>query len=236
MKESTDQQSTATKARGSVLPEKAQWHGKIAAIFIWALVSCLAATLRWRWIDLESLKTAVNSQRYIFVIWHNRLSLSPIIYRHLMRHRGPNRHLAALVSASKDGGMLTEILKLFRITGIRGSSSRRGAQALRELGTQAGQGRDLALTPDGPRGPRYELKPGVIALAQITGLPIVPISFRLGWKWSLKSWDRFQIPLPFSLCEVQVAKPILVPSDTSESGRESLSLHLKSILTDITHD
>ena len=219
-----------------MVPEKARWHGKIAASLIWALISCFAATLRWRWHDPESLKTATNSQRYIFVIWHNRLSLSLIIYRHIMRHRGPHRHLAALVSASKDGGMVTEILKLFRVTGIRGSSSRRGAQALRELVTQAGQGRDLALTPDGPRGPCYELQPGVIALAQITGLPLVPISFRLGWKWSLKSWDRFQIPLPFSVCEVYVAKPILVPSDTSETGRESLRLHLKSILAEITHD
>jgi len=130
--------------------------------------------------------------------------------------------LAALVSASKDGAFLTAILERFGVQPVRGSSSRRGAQALLELATWAERGYDLAITPDGPRGPRYVVQDGTMALAQITGLPVVPASFRLEWKIQLKSWDRFQIPVPFSRCEIYVGKMLTVPRDISDEEREKL--------------
>ena len=108
----------------------------------------------------------------------------------------------AIVSASRDGAFLTGILEYFKVQPVRGSSSRRGPQALLELTTWAERGYDLAITPDGPRGPRYVVQDGVISLAQLTGLPIVPVSYYVNWKIRVKSWDRFQIPLPFSLCEM----------------------------------
>jgi len=127
-----------------------------------------------------------------------------------------------LVSASKDGAFLSAILERFGVQPVRGSSSRRGAQALLELATWAERGYDLAITPDGPRGPIYVVQDGTMTLAQITGLPIVPASFRLQWKIQLNSWDRFQIPLPFSRCEIYLGKMTTVPRDISDEEREQL--------------
>ena len=90
--------------------------------------------------------------------------------------------------------------------------SRRGPQALLELTTWAERGYDLAITPDGPRGPRYVVQDGVMSLAQLTGLPIVPVSFYAKWKIRVKSWDRFQIPLPFSFCEMHLGKAVFCPA------------------------
>ena len=126
--------------------------------------------------------------------------------------------LAAMVSASKDGGFLAGILECFNVQPVRGSSSRRGPQALLELTTWAERGYDLAITPDGPRGPCYVVQEGVMSLAQVTGLPIVPVSYHVNWKIRVNSWDRFQIPLPFSRCEMIYAKPIFVPREATCRG------------------
>src|SRR5436189_6328705 len=115
--------------------------------------------------------------------------------------------MAAMVSASKDGAFLAAILERFKVQPVRGSSSRRGRQALPELTTWAERGYDLAITPDGPRGPCYVVQHGVMSLAQVSGLPIIPFSFCADWKLRPKSWDRFQIPLPFSRCEIILEKP-----------------------------
>ncbi len=174
---------------GVVIPELARWHGRLVARLVWVVVNLMALTLRWRWVDRSGLIDPDGQRRIIFAIWHNRLSLSLVIYRRILGGLGKGRRLAAIVSASKDGGLLAHVLELFHVQGVRGSSSRRGAQALRELVTAAEQGMDLAVTPDGPRGPKYEPHPGVIALAQMTGLPVVPVGVTLGWKWTLMSWD-----------------------------------------------
>jgi hypothetical protein len=139
-----------------------------------------------------------------------------------------------MVSASRDGGLLARILELFRVHPVRGSSSRRGPQALRELTTLAESGSDLAITPDGPRGPCYVVQDGVIALAQLTGLPIVPISFHLAWKHQARSWDRFQIPFPFSRCDVRAGAPLRIPRQTSDTEREALRQQLETALRQLT--
>ena len=221
---------------GVIVPETARWHGRIAGWIVWAVVSLVAASLRWRWKDRSGMLEPQDSRRMIFAIWHNRLFLSLILYRKGIGSRKPGRRMAAIVSASRDGGLLAHVLKLFGVVGIRGSSSRRGAQALRELKSAAEAGLDLAVTPDGPRGPRYEPHPGVVALAQMSGLPIVPVSYRLGWKWTLKSWDGFQIPLPFSVVEVELAEPILVPREADETERERIRQELRAALLSITSD
>ena len=221
---------------GLVVPEAARWHGRLAAWIIAMLARLLASSLRWHWTDHSFFNDTSTEQRAIFAIWHNRLALSLILYHRHVARCGQRRRLAALVSASRDGGLLARVLELFDVVGIRGSSSRRGAPALRELVSAASDGCDLAVTPDGPRGPRYEPHPGVVSLAQITQLPIVPVSFRLGWKWTLRSWDRFQIPIPFSRCEVVFGEPIWVPRSTDEAGRELSRILLRERLVAITRD
>jgi lysophospholipid acyltransferase (LPLAT)-like uncharacterized protein len=156
-------------------------------------------------------------------------------YRYLKIHN-PTQGLAVMVSASKDGGFLTAILECFQVRPVRGSSSRRGPQALLELTTWAERGYDLALTPDGPRGPRYEVQDGVTSLGQVTGLPIMPCSWNLGWKLQVKSWDGFQIPLPFSRCEMIFEKPIRISREASDAERETLRRQLESTLRQMSKD
>jgi lysophospholipid acyltransferase (LPLAT)-like uncharacterized protein len=141
-----------------------------------------------------------------------------------------------MVSASRDGAFLTHILKLFDVEPVRGSSSRRGPQALWEMVSKARSGFDLAITPDGPRGPRYEAQYGAIDLSKITGLPIVPIGYSVNWKIRFKSWDGFILPLPFSKCDVFIGKPIYVPTDSTEGEREAFRKHLEDSLKKITKD
>ncbi len=141
-----------------------------------------------------------------------------------------------MVSASKDGGFLAGNSGTFqRAAGAR-FISRRGPQALLELTTWAERGYDLAITPDGPRGPCYVVQDGVMSLAQLTGLPIVPVSILRELENRLKSWDRFQIPLPFSLCEMNSAKPIFVPREATDAEREKLRKQLEAELRAITRD
>ena len=142
----------------------------------------------------------------IFCFWHNRLALCVELYFLFRRKQYAPAGVAGLVSASKDGALLAAVFERFGVLAVRGSSSRRGAQALRELSTWSERGYDLAITPDGPRGPRYKLAEGAAGLAQITGRQILPVSYYLKWKVQLNSWDGFQIPLPFTICEVNVGR------------------------------
>ncbi|MBI5774005.1 MAG: lysophospholipid acyltransferase family protein [Verrucomicrobia bacterium] len=226
---------TPNKTSGVVIPHSLKWHGRLVAAAIYGVARGLSATLRFHWHDESGLFNGTLPQPAIFAIWHNRLALSMPIHLFFARCHG-RKKLAALVSASRDGGLLARVLEHFDTQPVRGSSSRRGPQALRELTTWAERGYDLAITPDGPRGPRYVVQEGVLSLAQITGLPIVPVSYEHGWKWSLKSWDRFQIPLPFSRVNATLGAPLRVPRGATEEEREQLRLELERRLKEITRD
>jgi len=189
----------------------------------------LAGTLRYR-INGGRGPARLPEEPVIFALWHNRLCLSMKVYESFVRPHHRHDHLAALISASKDGAFLAAVLQAFGVQAVRGSSSRRGAQAVLELSSWAGRGYDLAVTPDGPRGPRHVVQDGVMALAQVTGLLIVPYSCQLGWKIQLKSWDRFQIPLPFSRCEMTFGEPIRVPREATEVERSQLREQLQAVL------
>jgi lysophospholipid acyltransferase (LPLAT)-like uncharacterized protein len=218
------------------VPQQPKWHGRLAARLIWLAANALAATLRWRWRDESNLFANGGQEPVIFCLWHNRLALSLILFRRYVQARQPQRKLAALVSASRDGGMLARALELFGVVPVRGSSSRRGPQALRELVTAAEQGCDLAITPDGPRGPCYVVQDGIASLAQLTGRAIVPVSYELSWKWRLKSWDQFQVPLPFARCEVHLGEPVRIPRDATDAERETLRCELETRMKNLTRD
>lgn len=132
-------------------------------------------------------------QPVIWTFWHNRMFVVP-----LLRERAAHRSGAVLTSASRDGAIIAAVMKSFRLRSVRGSTSRRGATALLQLTVALEGGEDAAVTPDGPRGPRYRLGPGVVFLAQRTGAGILPIHIEYSRAVRLKSWDRFMIPLPFS--------------------------------------
>ncbi len=226
----------STTPSGPVIPHRPKWHGRLAARLIWLVSSSVAATLRWSWRDETKLFENGGKEPVIFCLWHNRLALSLILFRRYVQARQPQRKMAALVSASRDGGMLARVLELFDVEPVRGSSSRRGPQALRELVSAGERGRDLAITPDGPRGPCYVVQEGIISLAQLTGMAIVPASFHLSCKWRLKTWDRFQVPLPFARCEVQLGPPVRIPRDASDAERKQLRAELEARMQAITRD
>ena len=224
------------KSSGVVVPHSPKWHQRLAAALICGLIRSLAATLRFSFNDRSGMFVGEPKEAVIFAIWHNRLALSLVMYRKYVQRRQPTRHMAAMVSASRDGALLARILELFDVEPVRGSTSRRGPQALRELTTWGERGYDLAITPDGPRGPCYVVQEGVMALAQLTGLPIAPVSYHLNWKFRPRSWDRFQVPLPFARCEVTIGEVMRVPREASEAEREQLRLKLERTLKAITCD
>lgn len=195
----------------------------------------VAATLRWT-LSSNSLEMVRQAQPVIFAVWHNRQLIGPELYRRYFRSAMPFRRLASIASASRDGAIAARFLELSDTAAVRGSSSRRGARALTELIDLARQGFDIAVTPDGPRGPRYEVKPGIIALAQHAQAPIIPICYHMSRKRVLRSWDGFQIPLPFSRCEIQVGEPLRVASDLDDTARSDLAQELQTRLVRITRD
>jgi len=224
------------KSGGVVVPHKARWHQRFAAVLIGLFIRAVTMTVRFRLDDRSGPFNGAPGEKFIFAVWHNRLALCLMLYRRYAVRSEPDRRMAAIVSASRDGGMLARILEHFNVEPVRGSSSRRGGQALREMVSWAERGCDLGITPDGPRGPCYKVQEGVISTAQLTGLPIVPASYHLNWKIRLKSWDRFQVPLPFARCEVSVGKIMRVPRQATDAERESLRQQLEADLRQITRD
>ena len=229
--------AAANLKRGVVIPHQPKWYQRLAAALVVFLVRAMGRTIRFRPDDRSGYFQNIRPPtKFIIALWHNRLALSTNLYERYARQYEPGRRMAAMVSASRDGGVLAKILEDLGIEPVRGSSSRRGAQALVEMTTYAEQGYDLAITPDGPRGPRYEVQEGVITTAQCTGLPIVPVSYHLNWKIHMKSWDKFQIPLPFARCDVIMGKPLFVPREISDEQREIYRKQLEQSLREISRD
>lgn len=196
------------------------------------LVTGLGATVRYRIVDPHGVLALAGREPVIFVFWHNRIFLMPHLFRRYWRQRGRDR-VAVLISRSRDGQLLADVLAAFQLRCVRGSSSRGGAEALRELAQLVREGFDVGITPDGPRGPRYVLQPGCVRLAELTGAPIVPVGYRLSHKLTLRSWDAFQVPVPFARCEVRLGPPVRVAADSDEATRESKRREVESALWEL---
>jgi hypothetical protein len=219
-----------------VVPHPPRWYQRLGASLIYFLARTYTMTLRTQWDNRSGYFMDELGGPAIYCLWHNRLFLCMEAYLEQTQRRSLGKGLAALISASKDGAFLSAILERFQVQPVRGSSSRRGSQALLELTSWAERGYDLAITPDGPRGPRYVVQEGVMSLAQLTGLPIVPFAFFAHRKIRLKSWDGFQIPLPFSRCDLSLGKPVHVPREATDAEREEIRKHLEQTLINISQD
>jgi lysophospholipid acyltransferase (LPLAT)-like uncharacterized protein len=220
---------------GVVVPHQPKWHGRIIASLLWALGNVLTRTWRTTIRDDSGLIHADNKEPAIFAIWHNRLAIAMSVWS-WGRRRQPHARLAALISASRDGGLLARTFSNFGVVPIRGSTSRRGPQAFIELVRILRAGSHVAITPDGPRGPKYIVQPGIISLAQVSGSPIIPTGAILRPRIQLRSWDRFQIPLPLSRCELVLGKPVYIPREASEQDRERARQELEAELRRLNPD
>lgn len=144
----------------------------------------------------------------IFSCWHDQLLMTPAVYR------GPGARL--LISASKDGELIARTVKFFGQGVVRGSSSRGGRAAFRTLLQAAKEPVDLAITPDGPRGPRHQLKEGVVQLARLTARPVIPMAFVCSRGHRFASWDRFLLPFPFCRGILSYGAPLFYASEETE--------------------
>lgn len=208
--------------------------GRVIARGVWALVRGVDATLRYRLDDPTNALATVRQGPAIFAIWHNRLALCLRVYERYIRRPQPTRRMAALVSASRDGARLARVLELAGVQPVRGSTSRRGAQGLLELVSWGERGLDLALTPDGPRGPRYVAQSGAIDVAAVTGFPIVPVGYDLSRCWVAPSWDGFLVPLPMTRCITRFGEPLRVPRGVADAEREEARRELEQRLLRLT--
>ena len=219
-----------------VVPQSIRWHGELAAAAGYALLRTLSASLRLRWEDPEDHLSTIGQSPVIFALWHNRLILSLPSYRKYFLARHPHRRLVALISASKDGALLSRLMTHHGVESVRGSSSRRGGQALKELISLIRRGYDVAITPDGPRGPKYEVQDGVVMMAQLTGLPVVPMSAQIHSKKVLGSWDGFQVPLPFARCDIRMGEPVWVDRKGDDVVREATRRQIQERMMALTTD
>ncbi len=180
---------------------------------------------------IDPYNSIAATQSSVAVIWHNRLLMFPVLVPKASRKR-----VHAMISSSRDGGYIADLIHHFSIKSLRGSSSRRGAQVQREAIEVVRSGRILAMTPDGPRGPKYKLHAGAIHLASMTGVPIIPVMINYSRYWELKSWDRFQIPKPFARVTMTLGELVYIPANLSAEQLESERLKIENILMSMTVD
>jgi len=174
------------------------WLARWLIAFGFWLLQIWARTLRYEVDDRAGVVGRPVNENYVAALWHNRLLLISFALKKFL----PQRPGAGLISASRDGDLIADLTQRFGFKVVRGSSSRLGASALRELESVLASGRDVLITPDGPRGPAYELGPGIVFLAQRTGAAVVPINMEFSSCWRVNSWDGFILPRPFSRVRV----------------------------------
>ncbi len=167
------------------------------------MMRLLASTWRIEVVHEERWRSLYEARRpQVFLLWHE--ALLPLLWQH--RHQG----VAIIVSEARDGQYLSDFAQTLGYAAVRGSSTRGGARALLGAVRQLQAGRSVAFTPDGPRGPRRELKPGVVAAAQRGEGVIVPIHAEADRAWRLHSWDRFMIPKPLARVRITYGRPFQV--------------------------
>lgn len=184
--------------------------GSVAGWFAKALTMTLKVNVKF-----ECEGPLTDSPR-IFCLWHNRILVAAPAASHWLKFRSA----VVLTSASRDGTMLATAIESFQLGAIRGSSSRRGAVALVALKKAIQKGQHIVITPDGPRGPAYQLQPGIIKLAALTQTPLIPFHVDCNNYWQLDTWDRLCIPKPFSTVNVVFGKEFLFPSRMGEAEFE----------------
>jgi lysophospholipid acyltransferase (LPLAT)-like uncharacterized protein len=187
--------------------------GVISAVG-YRLVSALGATLRWRTEGLEHFDDIVKGGRQpIMAFWHGRILPATYYFR--------RRGIVVITSENFDGEWIAGIIERFGYGTARGSTSRGGGRALLQLTRDLAAGKPAGFTVDGPRGPAEVAQPGAVWLAKATGHPVLPFHLEADRHWTLKSWDRTQIPKPYATVAISMGEPFEVPADADAAGIES---------------
>ena len=198
------------------------------SFLIAGLIRLIGVTLKFKIEDRAGMRENDPEHSLIWVFWHNRVFSMPFVYRKYLK----KRHGAVLTSPSGDGEIIAKVMARFGAESVRGSSNKRGGAALKELvrWLRADTRNDIVITPDGPRGPVYELQPGIVKLAQLTQVPVFPVHVRYEKCFTLKTWDKFMIPKPFSTVHVVFDKFEVLPKTDSEEEFERVRAALEAKL------
>jgi lysophospholipid acyltransferase (LPLAT)-like uncharacterized protein len=202
------------------------WRARVLIVLSFGLYRLWARTLRLQVEDPNSVVALVRDRPVIFAIWHNRLLMLPRVFDPCF----PTRQSYGLISASGDGDLIASFIERSGYGTIRGSSSRKGVIALRQLVDTLAADGNVLVTPDGPRGPVYLVSQGVVFLAQKSGAPVVPIHMEYSKCWRLKSWDRFVVPWPFAKLRAIFGAPITVSPIESAEQFQAEQLRLQNAM------
>jgi lysophospholipid acyltransferase (LPLAT)-like uncharacterized protein len=180
-------------------------------------------------VDFDKVSAHFSSKKFILAFWHSRILLVGYLYK--------GWGGAILVSSSKDGEFIARVLQRQGHETIRGSSSRGGLRALaKQIKCLKEKVRPGVIIPDGPRGPRFKVQPGIITLAKKTGYPVVPVSYSAKKIKIFKSWDRFILPYPFTTCRLMYGDPVCVASNADKDEENRCKNRLEKELNRITRD
>lgn len=192
-----------------------------------ALLDALMSTTRIRTEGDEHFRRFWDAGKpTVFVLWHGRLL--PPTYHH--RQQG----VVTLISQHRDGEYITRVVHRWGYVAVRGSSSKGGLHALRELLRHLRAGRSLAITPDGPRGPREKLKLGPLLAAQRAGAPVIPTASAASRAWFFGGWDRFLIPKPFARLQIVYGEPVWIPRDADEAALQAIAEDIEGRMAALT--
>lgn len=203
-----------------------RWLIPYIAAVVALVIRLWMSMMRVRIVSADGRKHPADPResQFIYAFWHEGL-LAPLATRPRIR---------VLISQHTDGEMIAQIVERLGIGVIRGSTARGGCQALLEMIRAAGGDTHLGITPDGPRGPRRELKPGAVMIASQTGLAIVPTGIGFVRAWRFGSWDRFALPLPGSIMVGVMGAPIFVPRDLDRNGLDQWVEYVEAELLRMT--
>lgn len=200
---------------------------RLADIAVYTIIRLISSTLRYevqRWENWEA--ATLNDRQPIYAMWHNRVFGSICYWQ--------KRGIVVMTSKSFDGEYIARFIQRFGFGAARGSSTRGGSTALAHMERLLRLGYPVGFTIDGPKGPRYVAKMGAVLLAKKTGLPILPLTITPRWCWEVKgSWDRTQVPLPFTTALIDLAPPFLVAADADKAEMEAKRDELQAALDDL---
>ncbi len=199
---------------------------RVFALAVHGFLELLYRTCRLSTSNLKAIEKREAVGRNIFAFWHGRMLYPIYYYTRTIR----TTKAAILISQSNDGDYGEALVRRLNGTCIRGSSSRGGLKALHDLSNLLAKEYNLALTPDGPRGPAFHAQVGILKLAQYSQATIIPTSYNASRKMTLKSWDRFIIPLPFCRVHLAFGDPMTIPQESNKKKVEAFRQSLEDVL------
>jgi lysophospholipid acyltransferase (LPLAT)-like uncharacterized protein len=191
------------------------------------LLYLLRRSLRVEFVGDAELRAHWRREEYVVLAcWHNRLLVLPLI--------AEDTPMCIMVSQHRDGQLAARMLSAWGVSTVSGSATRGAVGGFLRLVHAFKRGRNMVVLPDGPRGPRYVAKPGVIHLAKAVGAPIFPLAYAASRAWRLKSWDRLIVPRPFARVRVVIGAPLSVPPEASAEELRALRDELEARLNALT--